>query len=119
MGRLHGRALFRQTDGLTGMCAELMAVEVKEFLREETDFQRRRTRIVTAVATVTALLLVVAIISGIAAVRNAQEAEDNASQAFAQADAAEALLATANSPIVAIERALRATSRSDSPTGPS
>lgn len=111
-----GRAVFRQTDGLTGMCAELMAAEAKDFLQEETAFQRRRTRIVTAVAAVTALLLVVAIISGIAAVRNAQEAEDNASQAFAQADAAEALLAAANSPTLAIERALRATSRSDSPT---
>ncbi|HEX2300262.1 MAG TPA: TIR domain-containing protein, partial [Pseudonocardiaceae bacterium] len=110
-----GRALVRQTAGLTGMCAELMSAEVKDFLQEETDFQRRRTRIVSAVATVTALLLVAAIISGITAVRNAQEARDNAARAAAQADAAEALLA-ANSPTVAIERALRATAQSDSPT---
>lgn len=111
-----GRVLARQTAGLTGMCAELMAAEVKDFLQEETDFQRRRTRIVSAVATVTFLLLVVAIISGITAARNARQAQDNASRAAAQADAAEALLAAANSPTVAIERALRATSRSDSPT---
>ena len=63
-----------------------------------------------------AILLVVAMIAAIVAFISRQRAVENADRALAQADSAEALLAAENSPTLAIDRALRASSRSDSPT---
>lgn len=109
-GLLRGRA------ALVGLCARLMDIEASEYLLEEAGFQRRRTRVVTAVAVVMALLTAAAGVGAYIANENRKTADHNAQQARAQADAAEALLAAQDAPTLAIERALRAAKQSDSPT---
>ncbi|TQM85401.1 TIR domain-containing protein [Saccharothrix saharensis] len=107
---------WRDSAALVALCARLMDVQPSDYLIEETRYQRRRTRTAQGVAAVTLVLLVVALVAGVVAVRNRQEAERNASEARAQADAAEALLAVPGTPTAAIERVLRAARDSDSPT---
>jgi hypothetical protein len=106
----------RSRDRLTGLCATLMNVDTSEYLLEEAAYQRGRTRRWTAVAIVMALLFAAATVGFVRAEINREEADRNATQARAQADAAEALLAAADAPTLAIERALRAAGQSDSPT---
>lgn len=106
----------RREDGVPGLCAALMDADPAVFGLVEADNQRRRARIRTVLTAVLAILLVVATTAAVVAVVNQRQAEENATRALAQADSAEALLAAENSPTLAIERALRAASRTDSPT---
>ena len=103
-------------EGLPGLCAAIMDADPAEFGLVEADNQRRRARVRTLLTAVLALLFVAATIAAIIAVLNQRQAEQNADRALAQADAAEALLAAENSPTLAIQRALRASARSDTPT---
>lgn len=107
---------FGSRAGLAGLCAKIMDIGAAEYLMEEAAFQRRRAGRISALVVVLALLTTVATISAFVAVDNRREAERNATQALAQADASEALLAATDSPTLAIERALRAAANSDSPT---
>jgi len=105
-----------QEDDLPGLCAPLMDVNTHDFGLVEARHQRRRARVRTVLIAVMAALLVIATVGAVVAVVNQQRAEESANRALAEADSAEALLATDNSPTLAIERALRASTRSDSPT---
>lgn len=107
---------WRGRAALVGLCAKLMDIEASEYLLEEAGFQRRRTRRIIAVAVVMALLTAAAGVLAYVANENRKTADHNAQQARAQADAAEALLAAQDAPTLAIERALRASKQSDSPT---
>lgn len=105
-----------EATGLAGLCASLLDVDPAEFLLEEAVYQRRRTRRLVAVLVVIVLLLAASVVGFVVASQAQLEAERSAAEARAQADAAEALLAAADSPTVGIERVLRAASISDSPT---
>jgi hypothetical protein len=111
-----GRPLLRSRDGLAGLCSKLMDVDPSEYLLQEATYQRRRARVITAVAVVMALLFAAATIGAVVAINSREEAQRNATRALAQADASEALLAVADSPTLAIELVLRAARQSDSPT---
>jgi hypothetical protein len=111
-----GRAVLRGRDTLAGLCAKLMDIDASEYLFEESAYQRRRIRRVSFVVAALALLTVAAVVGALLAVSNQREAERNAIQAQAQAEAAEALLAASDSPTLAIDRALKAATHSDSPT---
>ena len=112
-----GWGLFgRRENGLPGLGAALMEADPAEFGLVEAENQRRRARTRTLLTGAMAFLLVIATVAAIVAVDNERRAAENEDQALAQADSAEALLAADNSPTLAIERALRAASRSDSPT---
>ena len=102
--------------GLAGLCGALMDADVEQFGLVEAANQRDQVRTRTRLAGVMAVLLVLAVVAAIFAYVNQQRAQANADQAQAQADSAEALLAAQGSPTLAIERALQAAARSDSPT---
>jgi len=110
------RPLLRSRDGIAGLCSKLMDVDPAEYLQEEAIFQRRRTRTISAVAVVLAVAVAFAVVNAVRANDSAAEARRNEREALAQADASEALLAAADSPTLAIGRALRAANTSGSPT---
>jgi hypothetical protein len=109
-------ALTRPDDKLARLCATLVGADPRDYLVAEAEIQRRRSRRTTVVAAALALLAVASVFFGIRAVVNARAADRSAAEAFAQADAAEALLAAADAPTLGIERAVRAARTSDSPT---
>ena len=102
--------------GLAGLCGALMDADVEQFGLVEAANQRDQVRTRTRLAGVMAVLLVLAVVAAIFAYVNQQRAQANTDQAQAQADSAEALPAAQGSPTLAIERALQAAARSDSPT---
>jgi hypothetical protein len=98
------------------LCAGLMDADPREFFSEEVAFQRRRRSRLVAIIVVMAMLAVAATGAAVLALRSRNQAEQNRIAAVAQADAAEAILASADSPTLAIQRAIQASRRSSSPT---
>jgi hypothetical protein len=92
--------------------AGLTGADPAEFLGEEAAFQRRRRNRLVAVIVVMAMLAVAATGAAVLAIRSRDQAERNRIAALAQADAAEAILASADSPTLAIQRAVQASRRS-------
>jgi hypothetical protein len=110
------RAVTRPDDKLARLCATLVGADPRDYLVAEAEIQRRRNRRTTVVAGALAALLVAAVFFGVQSEVNRRAADRSAIEAFAQADAAEALLAAADAPTRSIERAVRAGAASSSPT---
>ncbi|CAM3974580.1 TIR domain-containing protein [Smaragdicoccus niigatensis] len=99
---------------LVGLYAPIAGAKPEDLLLAEADFQQRRRRRTRLVAMALAILLVVAVASGGAAVVNWRRANSEATQARADANAAQALLATQGSSSLAIRKVLEAADLSSS-----